>query len=318
MKKSIHGVLGLVVLLGTLFAIGVTQEASAQVQVNVNIVAPTPLQFAAPPDVYVIPSGISYVYMVPNYDGLYFYNGYWYRFYNGYWFRSFIYNGYWDYMELPMVPQCIIAIPPEYIYYVPSGYYHIHYHDLHRNWRTWDEDHHWNRYDWYKHEMRDDIRRERYSHIDRDRQQRGIQAPRHQQGHERQRHDVQQPSAPRPVAPPRRVEQQPSPTRPVAPPLRIDQQPSAPRPAPPPRKVEQQPSAPRPVAPPHRVEQQPSEPRPATGQIVEHPRPQQNPSVRKDPQQGPKKYSQPQNQPAQGGGTTKKESRKHGNIHPNG
>jgi hypothetical protein len=48
---------------------------------------------------------------------------------------------------------------------------------------------------------------------------------------------------------------------------------------------------------------------------VENPRPRQNPSVRKDPQQGPKKYSQPQNQSAQGGGTIKKESRKHENNH---
>ena len=305
MRKSIHGLLVLSVLIALLFALGGIKEASAQVQVNVNIVAPTPLQFAAPPDVYVIPSGISYVYMVPNYDGLYFYNGYWYRFYNGYWFRSYIYNGYWEYMDLPMVPQCIIAIPPEYIYYVPSGYYHIHYNDFHRNWRTWDEDHHWNRYDWYKHEMRDDVRRERYSHIERDRQQRGIQAPQHQQGHDRQRHDVQQPSAPRPVAPPHRVEQQPSAPKPVAPPRRVEQQPSAPKPGP----------------PPHRVKQQPSEPRPATGQQAENPRPQQNPSAHKAPQQEPKEYSQPhsqQNQPAQRGGNTKKESKRHGNIHPNG
>ena len=51
MRKSIYTVLGLAVLFGALFAFGGTKEASAQVQVNIDIVAPPPLQFAAPPDV---------------------------------------------------------------------------------------------------------------------------------------------------------------------------------------------------------------------------------------------------------------------------
>jgi len=201
MKKSIYGVSGMAVLLALLFVIGVTQEASAQLQVNVNIVAPPPLQFAAPPDVVVIPSGVSYVYMVPNYYGVYFYGGHWYRFYNGYWFRASIYNGYWDYIDLSMVPQFIIAVPPEYVYYVPSGYYRIHYHDLHRHWQAWDEGHHWHGYNWYKHEMRDDVRRERYSHIERDRQrhdvprhqQYGAQKPKHYDNHKTQRSDAPRP-----------------------------------------------------------------------------------------------------------------------------
>jgi len=195
MKKSIYSVLGLAVLFGALFALVVTQEASAQVQVNIGIVAPPPLQFAAPPDVYVVPSGISYVYMVPDYDGVYFYGGNWYRFYNGYWFQSTSYNGYWGYIEPSMVPQVIFVIPPEYIHYVPSGYYRIHYNDFFGNWRTWDQRRHWDRYDWYKHERRDDIRRERYNRIDRDRQQRGVQTLQ-QQGQGRQQHDVQRPQQP--------------------------------------------------------------------------------------------------------------------------
>jgi hypothetical protein len=190
MKKSIYRLLGLAVLFGALFAFGGPQEASSQVQVNIGIVAPPPLQFAAPPDVYVVPSGTSYVYMVPDYDGVYFYGGHWYRFYNNYWFRSSIYNGYWDYIEPSMVPQVIFVIPPEYIHYVPSGYYRIRYNDFYGNWRTWDQRRHWDRYDWYKHERRDDIRRERYNRIDRDRQQRGVQTL-HQQQQGRQQHDVQ-------------------------------------------------------------------------------------------------------------------------------
>ena len=76
--------------------------------------------------------------MVPDYDGVYFYEGNWYRFYNNYWFRSSHYNGGWDYIEQSMVPQVIFVIPPEYIHYVPSGYYRIHYNDFYGNWRTWD------------------------------------------------------------------------------------------------------------------------------------------------------------------------------------
>ena len=195
MKKSIYTMVGLAVLFGALFALEGTKEASAQVQVNIGIVAPPPLQFAAPPDLYVVPSGASYVYMVPNYDGVYFYGGNWYRFYDGYWFVSSNYNGYWEYIEPSMVPQVIFVIPPEYIHYVPSGYYRIHYNDFYGNWRTWDHKRHWDRYDWYKHERRDDIRRERYNRIDRDRQQRGVQTF-HQQQQGRQQHDVQRPQQP--------------------------------------------------------------------------------------------------------------------------
>jgi len=190
MKKSIYSVLGLAVLFGALFALGEAKEASAQLQVNIGIAAPPPLQFAAPPDVYVVPSGSSYVYMVPDYDGVYFYGGNWYRSYNNHWFRSSHYNGSWGYIEQSMVPQVIMVVPPEYIHYVPSGYYRIHYNDLYSNWQTWDHKRHWDSYDWYTHERSDDIRRERYNRIDMDRQQRGVQTLQHQQGH--QQHTVQQ------------------------------------------------------------------------------------------------------------------------------
>jgi len=190
MRKSIYILLGLTVLLGALFTLGGTKEASAQVQVNIGIAAPPPLQFAAPPDLYVVPIGTSYVYMVPNYDGVYFYGGNWYRFYNGYWFQSSSYNGYWGYIEPSMVPQVIVVVPPEYIHYVPNGYYRIHYNDFYSNWQTWDHKRHWDSYDWYKYERRDDIRRERYNRIETERQHRGAQKP-HQ-------HDGQRPTAPSP------------------------------------------------------------------------------------------------------------------------
>ena len=209
MNKSIYRVLGLAVLFVALFSLGGTQEALAQVQVNIGIVAPPPLQFAAPPDLYVIPSGTSYVYMVPNYDGVYFYGGHWYRFYDGYWFRSSRYNGHWDYIEQPMVPQVIYILPPEYIHYVPSGYYRIHYNDFYGNWQTWDQRRHWDNYDWYQRERSDDIRRERYSRIERDRQQRGVQTQQQRNVQQPQQRNVQQPQQRNVQQPQQRDVQQP-------------------------------------------------------------------------------------------------------------
>jgi len=176
----------LVVLIGAMSALGGTKEASAGLQVNIDIAIPPPLQFSAPPDVYVVPSGSSYVYMAPDYEGVYFYGGYWYRIYNDHWFRSSHYNERWDYIETSNVPQVIIVVPPEYIHHVPSGYYRIHYDDYHNNWQSWDHGRHWDNYDWYQHERRDDTRRERYNSINSYRQQRGIQPTQHQQGYQQQ------------------------------------------------------------------------------------------------------------------------------------
>jgi len=134
-----------------------------------EIVDPPRVAFPGPPDVVVVPSGSTYVYMVPNTPGFYFYDGYWYRYYRGYWFRSSAYNGRWSYLESALVPRYIMDVPPEYVYHLPRGYHRVHYNDLHRNWRTWEQGRHWNRYGWFKNELRDDIRRDRYDRIRRDR-----------------------------------------------------------------------------------------------------------------------------------------------------
>lgn len=54
MRKNVCGVLGLVVLLGMLFAFGGMKKASAEVQVNINL-GPPPIQFVEPPEVVMIP-----------------------------------------------------------------------------------------------------------------------------------------------------------------------------------------------------------------------------------------------------------------------
>ncbi len=115
---------------------------------------PMPETPTEPPELVVVPSGTSYVYMVPDVRGLYFYYGYWYLFYEDRWYRSTMYNGPWTYIEIALVPLVVVNILPDYIYHIPLGYYRIHYLDLYRNWRMWDRSRHWHNYVWYKHEWR--------------------------------------------------------------------------------------------------------------------------------------------------------------------
>jgi hypothetical protein len=129
-------------------------SVAADVNVSIGVGLP-PLVFAAPPDVVVVPSGESYVYMVPDTPGVYFYGGYWYRSYGDRWYRSDAYNGRWAYVRTSRIPRFIRDVPPDYYRRLPRGYQRIHYGDLHRDWRKWDRDRHWNRQDWYKNEVRE-------------------------------------------------------------------------------------------------------------------------------------------------------------------
>jgi hypothetical protein len=115
---------------------------------------PPPLGFTTPPDLVVVPSGETSVYMIPNTFGVYFFGGFWYRYHNGYWFRAIAYNAPWVLIPAAAVPRVIMNVPPEYVYSLPPNYYRIPYNEFYRNWREWDRDRHWHRYDWYRHEVR--------------------------------------------------------------------------------------------------------------------------------------------------------------------
>lgn len=132
------------------FVVGATFVGAAQVNININVPPPPPLEFAAEPDVVVVPSGTSDVYLVPDTVGLYFYGGYWYRFYGDHWFRASLYSGPWIGVGLSLVPSAVVVIPPDYILGVPPGYHRIHYGDFHGHWRDWGRNHYWNRHDWYR------------------------------------------------------------------------------------------------------------------------------------------------------------------------
>ena len=118
--------------------------------VNISIGVPPPLTLAGPPDVVVVPSGGSDVYLVPNTVGLYFYGGYWFRFHNDHWFRSAVYTGGWSPVGVSLVPAPVVVIPPDYVLSVPPGYHRIHYGDFHRHWKDWGHNHYWNKQAWYR------------------------------------------------------------------------------------------------------------------------------------------------------------------------
>jgi hypothetical protein len=85
MKKLILGTL----LLALIIAGPI--PAMARVDVNVGIVLPPPIVFAAPPELIVLPE--TYVYVVPNADmDIFFYQGWWWRPWEGRWYRSRYYN----------------------------------------------------------------------------------------------------------------------------------------------------------------------------------------------------------------------------------
>lgn len=131
-----------------------TAEAPAPEPPGSPVEAPAsapPEEQAAPPDLVVVPSGSTYVYMVPDMMGLYFYHGYWYRIHEGRWSRATLYKGPWTFIQISRVPWVIVNVPPDYFRRLPAGYHRIHYRDLYSHWRSWDRSRHWHRYDWYKH-----------------------------------------------------------------------------------------------------------------------------------------------------------------------
>jgi hypothetical protein len=135
--------------------------------------APPPLDFAQPPDMAVVPSGQASVYVVPNTFGVYFFNNSWFRFYNGFWFQAAAYNELWTPIAVGVVPEVILGVPPEYPMVLPPDYYRIRYGEFRQHWREWDRGHYWQRQEWFRREMRSDIRRERLNHIERERERWG-------------------------------------------------------------------------------------------------------------------------------------------------
>jgi len=138
-------VISLFLVVGTPFVV-----TAGNVNINIGVGVPPPLEFAAPPDVVVVPSGTSDVYLVPNTVGLYFYGGFWYRFHENHWFRATLYSGPWRTIVATLVPRSVVVIPPDYVLSMPQGYHRIRYNDFHSHWKNWGHNHYWNKQTWYR------------------------------------------------------------------------------------------------------------------------------------------------------------------------
>jgi hypothetical protein len=120
----------------------------AQVNVRLDIAMPSPIAFAGPPVLVVIPG--TYIYVVPDVsEDLYFYNGWWWRFWNGRWYRSRYYDSGWIYYD--RVPVFYQRVPTGW-----RNYYHEHrwegrewnyqripYEHLQHNWSGWQKSKYW-------------------------------------------------------------------------------------------------------------------------------------------------------------------------------
>jgi hypothetical protein len=128
-----------------LSAYGFFTPAPASAEVNVNVTVPLPgLVIPAPPPLFVIPG--TYVYFPPDVDvDIFFYHGYWYRPYRGGWYRSEGYNGPWHTIHRSRVPRAVINLPPTYRR-VPSGHERLPFGAVHKNWRNWERERHWDRH----------------------------------------------------------------------------------------------------------------------------------------------------------------------------
>ncbi len=137
----------------TVFCVGILlsipslfSPAVADAGVNVDISIPLPgLVFAGPPAMMVIPG--TYAYFAPDVEAdVFFYRGYWYRPSRGRWYVSVEYTGPWGSVAIGQVPPVLINLPASYRR-VPPGYTRMPYGMVRRNWRTWEEERYWDRYE---------------------------------------------------------------------------------------------------------------------------------------------------------------------------
>ncbi len=142
------------VFLGAVMLIGIAAGFSpvpVQAGVQVNIVLPPPLVFAAPPEVVAIPD-TNGVYVIPDLDvDLFFWGGWWWRLWEGRWYRSHYYDRGWGYYN--HVPNFYFDVDPGWRrYYRDRNWYghrwdyrRIPYGGLQRNWQNWENNRHWER-----------------------------------------------------------------------------------------------------------------------------------------------------------------------------
>jgi hypothetical protein len=142
MKKVFFRIL----FLALVIVVSIPTMAKADVSVSISL--PPLIEFAAPPEMVVIPG--SYVYVVPDADvDIFFYDGWWWRPWEGRWYRSRNYRSGWSYYR--NVPSFYKGIPSgwrnDYREHRwqghPWNYQRIPHQQVQRNWRNWEKSRHW-------------------------------------------------------------------------------------------------------------------------------------------------------------------------------
>jgi hypothetical protein len=127
--------------------IAVPMPTKAEVFVNINI-GPPVIEFAAPPELIVLPG--TYVYVVPDVDtDIFFYGGWWWRPWEGRWYRSRHYGSGWvTYRSVPSFYRGIHSgWRDDYRAQRWQGhrwdYKRIPHRELNRNWKGWEKNKYW-------------------------------------------------------------------------------------------------------------------------------------------------------------------------------
>lgn len=145
MKRLLFGA----ILLALVMAVPL--PTMAQVGVNISFGLPHPIEFAAPPDVIVLPDTDD-VYVVPGIDvDLFFWSGWWWRPWHGRWYRSRYYDRGWGYYN--NVPSFYFDVDPGWRgYYRDRNWYGrqwnydpIPHQRLQQNWQSWHGNRYWER-----------------------------------------------------------------------------------------------------------------------------------------------------------------------------
>jgi hypothetical protein len=133
-------------------AIVVPVPATAAVDVSVGFPLPPPIVFPGPPEVIVMPDAND-VYVAPNVsEDMYFSNGFWWRHWEGRWYRSPYYDRGWAYYN--HVPGFYFDVDPGWRGYYrdrnwnghPWNYERIPYDRFHQNWKSWHNNHYWEKH----------------------------------------------------------------------------------------------------------------------------------------------------------------------------
>ena len=143
MKRTSSAFLVVGILVLTLMGYSTPCVAGVDINIGVNFGPPPPVVIHEPPPVVVIPG--TYVYFAPTVGvDILFYHGYWYRPHEGRWYRAAGYNGPWIHIERERVPVVLHHLPPDYRH-IPPGHQRIPYGHLKANWKTWENERHWDR-----------------------------------------------------------------------------------------------------------------------------------------------------------------------------